>query len=62
PSSMVHTGGHLLEEDLEENVRLAKPNNGGGKGLLNSKKRFRTKFTYEQLEKMFGFAVKFISR
>jgi len=47
-----------LREDLEQNVHhVVEPINGDdGEGSSQSKKRFRSRFTHEQREKMLDFA------
>lgn len=46
-----------MREDLEQNVHhVVEPINGGGEGSSQSKKRFRSRFTHEQREKMLDFA------
>ncbi|AET03418.1 homeobox domain, ZF-HD class protein [Medicago truncatula] len=53
----IREGGHILREDLEQNVHhVVEPINGGGEGSSQSKKRFRSRFTHEQREKMLDFA------
>ncbi|OUZ99770.1 ZF-HD homeobox protein [Macleaya cordata] len=46
-------GGHSRDEQEED---VSNPSGGGGGGGSSSKKRFRTKFTQEQKDKMLEFA------
>jgi len=61
PSSVVHDGAYFPREYVEE--RVVEPinhggTNSGGEGSSRSKKRFRSKFTHDQKEKMLDFAMK----
>ncbi|XP_077249884.1 zinc-finger homeodomain protein 2-like [Tasmannia lanceolata] len=53
PTLALPYGVAQSREDLED---VSNPSSGGGGGGEGSKKRFRTKFTSEQKEKMLGFA------
>jgi ZF-HD homeobox protein with Cys/His-rich dimerization domain len=62
PPLSLYEGGYILREDLDQNVHhVVEPINsggggGGGEGSSQSKKRFRSRFTHEQREKMLDFA------
>ncbi|MCI09240.1 ZF-HD homeobox protein, partial [Trifolium medium] len=54
PSVVIHDGAHFHLTDQINGGGTS----GGGEGSSSSKKRFRTKFSHEQKEKMLDFAVK----